>query len=374
VSSKRRARGSSSRPRILILTRLLGSLALSAVLALVGLFLWAVVARPARIRAGWVVFEAGPDSNRILRDLYHEQLIDSPLLMQTYLRLLVPWGELRPGPHLLEYGLTAREIMQRLSADPARPIEKITIVEGWNRWDIAARLEQSGIVAESAFLKAASDPELLETLDVGGDSAEGLLFPATYPFHLDSSPEDVVRKLVLQARKRIQLARAKLGAASDSNANSDSISLSEHDLVTLASVVEKETGVAEERPRIAQVFLNRLAHPEGETMGRLQSDPTAGYGCRLAPERASSCAHFDSKITPALLADPENAYNTYRHPGLPPGPIGNPGSAAIEAVLAPAGGDELYFVADGQGGHRFSRSYDEHRRAVDALRLRRRPK
>jgi UPF0755 protein len=98
----------------------------------------------------------------------------------------------------------------------------------------------------------------------------------------------------------------------------------------------------------------------------LQSDPTAGYGCLIGAGNATSCAGYAGKITPEMLRDTQNPYNTYRHPGLPPGPIGNPGEGAIEAVLAPTQSDYLYFVADGRGRHRFSRSFEEHRRAIQA--------
>ena len=135
-------------------------------------------------------------------------------------------------------------------------------------------------------------------------------------------------------------------------------------MITLASIVEAEAAVAAELPVIAGVFLNRLRDPEFRPK-RLQADPTVSYGCRLQPS-LPSCAGFDGRrITRAMLAGADNPYNTYRHEGLPPGPVGNPGLAAVEAVLAPAEHDYLYFVARGGGRHAFSATLEEHNRAVE---------
>jgi UPF0755 protein len=136
-----------------------------------------------------------------------------------------------------------------------------------------------------------------------------------------------------------------------------------HEVVTFASVVEKEAARAEERPLIASVFRNRLTDPTFKPARSLQSDPTAVYGCLVRPELAS-CRNFNGKVLPAMLRDPENAYNTYRRPGLPPGPIANPGLSALEAVLAPAATEYLFFVASGNGHHIFSRTLEEHEAAI----------
>src|SRR5690606_16335761 len=141
----------------------------------------------------------------------------------------------------------------------------------------------------------------------------------------------------------------------------------DHQLIVLASLVERETALLIESPRVARVFLNRLLFPEAETKGRLQSDPTAAYGCLVAADLAPSCRDFDGSVTPALLSDASNPYNSYRHAGLPPGPISNPGEQALRAVLSPAEGNELYFVADGKGQHSFSETFEEHRKGVERL-------
>jgi len=136
-------------------------------------------------------------------------------------------------------------------------------------------------------------------------------------------------------------------------------------VVTLASMVEKEAAVAEERPIIASVFLNRLRKDD---FARLQSDPTALYGCLAMPEKIAACDQFDGKASGALNRDVDNVYSTYVTKGLPPGPIANPGAASVEAVLNPAETSYLFFVAKGKGRHAFSESYDEHNAAVKRLR------
>ena len=333
--------------------------------AALGVFFWGVMARPARSVDGWIRFEAPADRESVVRSLYELRLIDAPLLFQIYWSTMAPWAELRPGSHLLEHGLTARALIQRLTESARRPIVNVTVVEGAQRWDIAERLQRAGVVDQERFLRAMSDPLLLQKWGISAASAEGYLFPATYPFALDSPAERVLWRMVREAKKRLHQLRSTVTPSGPAQG------LSETQLITLASVVEKETAVQSERARIAQVFYNRLADPNLETLGRLQSDPTAAYGCRLAPQAASSCATFSGKVTPRMLGDSQNTYNTYRHAGLPPGPIGNPGLEALRAALVPAAGDELYFVADGAGGHRFSRTFEEHRAAVEALRQRR---
>ncbi len=136
------------------------------------------------------------------------------------------------------------------------------------------------------------------------------------------------------------------------------------EVLTLASVVEKEAAAAVERRTIAGVFLNRLQSETFRPLQRLQADPTVSYGCIAEPDATPSCANFRGTITRAMLSDSGNRYNTYRHPGLPPTPICNPGLPSIEAVLDPEPHDYLYFVARGHGRHSFSATLEEHNEAV----------
>lgn len=239
---------------------------------------------------------------------------------------------------------------------------RVVIPEGYNRFQIAERLEQAEICTKEAFLLASTDRVLLDSLGISADSVEGYLFPATYDFFREIEASRVIERMVGEAKRRLR-------GFDRTRASAQVAALSEHEWLTLASIVEEETAIDEERARVAQVFLNRLASREGESRGRLQSDPTAAYGCLRAPE-IPSCVGFTGKVTPALLRDSGNPYNTYRHAGLPPGPISNPGERSLRAVLEPSGGAELYFVADGQGRHTFSLTYEEHLSAVEALKAR----
>ena len=139
---------------------------------------------------------------------------------------------------------------------------------------------------------------------------------------------------------------------------------STHEVIILASIVEKEAAAADEQRLVASVFFNRLLDREFRPARRLQSDPTAAYGCMVAPGRAPSCKASARGVTASMLRDAANPYNTYAHPGLPPGPIGNPGESAILAVLDPAQTDFLFFVARGAGRHHFSRTLEQHNQAI----------
>jgi UPF0755 protein len=215
-----------------------------------------------------------------------------------------------------------------------------------------------------AFRKAVAEPALLRELGISGPSAEGYLFPASYGLLLDSDAREVVRVLVAEAKSRLQKLFQDHPGRFEQLAHDEAFS--EADVLTLASMIEKEAQANEERKLIASVFFNRLHDPEFRPARMLQSDPTASYGCLVHAADIPSCAGFHGAVTPALLRDPSNPYNTYRHAGLPPGPIANPGEASIEAVLAPAQTDYLYFVAKGGGHHTFSRTFAEHREAVEA--------
>lgn len=278
-----------------------------------------------------------------------------------------------PGPHLLGPA-TPKELAAMLCRGSGRNTAKVTLPEGVNRFTVADRLAAAGVVAREAFLRASADRALLGSLGIdrpaladaavasAADSAEGFLFPATYQLHLDSDPAELVRVLVREADRRFRQVADKHPQGAGALA---AMALSRRQIVALASMVEKEAAAAEERPIIASVFLNRLRDPE---LPRLQSDPTAVYGCYAMPERIPACRGFDGKATPEINRDPQNAFSTYVISGLPPGPIANPGDASLEAVLAPADTRFRYFVAKGGGRHTFSETYAEHLEAVRQLR------
>ena len=259
---------------------------------------------------------------------------------------------------------------QRGSPGAARKT-KLTIPEGFTRFDVARRLEAAEVCERAAFVAASQTPALLAELRLKGDSAEGFLFPATYDLAKDSDPDQLVRRFVEEDARRLDAVERQHPEGPLVLAREFAFGTLE--IVTLASMVEKEAAVAEERPIIASVFLNRLRDP-AFTRHVLQSDPTSGYGCQRARELAelhlasfaapSSCADYTGKITPAMNQDPLNPYSTYVHEGLPPGPIANPGQAALAAVLAPADTHYFYFVARGAGRHAFAETYEEHKKNI----------
>jgi UPF0755 protein len=322
-------------------------------------------------RAVEIDWPAGVDSEEAAALLETAGLIDNHDAMAIFLRTTGGTASFVPGPHLIPQGKSPWQIRQLLSRSPERPMARVVLPEGFHRFDIADRLEKLGVTGRRAFLRASADPTLIAELAIDKDgsamaeSAEGYLFPATYDLHVDSDPADLVRRLVTESDRRwaTLAAKHKDGLAS----LGATLGWGRREVITLASMVEKEAAVDEERPVIASVFLNRLLNPEFRPK-RLQSDPTSTYGCLAFPEEAPSCAGFQGKSTPAINQDPNNRYSTYVRERLPPGPIANPGAASIAAVLAPAATKYLYFVASGGGRHSFTEDLASHNEAVRKLR------
>lgn len=244
--------------------------------------------------------------------------------------------------------------------------KRVTFPEGATRFEMAQRLQDAQICLKSAFLAATEDRLLLAELGVHAESAEGYLFPATYTWPKDSDPRDVVRRMKREFDKRTRDLFAAPVALSATPEGWDARAR-----LILASMVEKEAQAPEERGHIAGVMMLRLTSPSFPSR-LLQSDPTAAYPCQRAKEMGglapAPCASYTGTIAPALLHDTSNAYSTYTHAGLPPGPICNPGLAAIRAAVFPDATDDLYFMARGGGRHTFSKTYEEHQRAVRAYR------
>jgi UPF0755 protein len=288
-------------------------------------------------------------------------LTEHPRLFAVYLRFTGGAGQVVAGTHLLTDDLSPRDLTLRLERSIRAGHVRVTIPEGFTRFDIARRLQSMHVCTLRKFLEATSNRELLGDLHVDADSAEGFLFPATYDFAPDDDPVDVVRRMKAEFDKRWDvLERRNQPGLLDLTRT---LGWATPQIVTLASMVEKEAAVDDERGVIASVFLNRLRDPSF-TPKVLQCDPTAGYGCLVAPEKAPSCAAYAGKITHDIVSDPANPYNTYKHEGLPPGPIANPGAKSIESVMNPATTRYFYFVARGEGRHTFSETYAAHTAAV----------
>jgi len=243
---------------------------------------------------------------------------------------------IRPGRYHLPVGTGERRALKLLSGEePA--LVMVTIPEGYTMEQIAATLAERGICRADSFLAACAETSLLREFAVFVPTAEGYLFPETYEFLTGSPPPEVVRNMIRQFRT--VMAELKPQATTR---------LTDHEFVTLASIVEREAQVPTEFPRIAGVFANRLRRGIP-----LQSCATVEY---LLPERKGILTVADTRI--------ESPYNTYLHSGLPPGPICNPGRRALAAALNPERHDYLFFVSRGDGTHIFSRTLSEHAAAT----------
>jgi UPF0755 protein len=308
-----------------------------------------------------VLIPGSPSPGDLATALAAAGVVRSPRLFALWVRVTGGAASVAPGPHLLTDDASPRELMARLERRSAGGSVRVTFPEGWTRFEMARRLQEKHVVSLREFLVATTDASLLDELGVTGDSAEGFLFPATYDLPLDGDARDVVRRMKREFDRRWDL----LSHAHSSSLNDvmTSAGLGVRDVVTLASMVEKEAAVDDERGLIASVFLNRLRDPAFHPK-RLECDPTAVYGCVVAPEKAASCASFAGKATAAIEHDPDNPYSTYTHEGLPPGPIANPGARALEAVMAPASTHFFFFVAKGDGRSVFSETYEAHAGAV----------
>jgi len=242
----------------------------------------------------------------------------------------------RSGDYRFEQPLSPIEVLALLRS-PTAALHRVTIPEGSTLEQIAVILANAGFGGADQFLCLAHDPAFLLSVDVPASGLEGYLFPDTYAFAWSTLPERILTSMVDRFREQTAALQAlRLDAG-----------MSEEDMVVLGSIIEKEAGVAEERAMVSAVFHNRLH------LGMpLQSDPTALYGRDIHGTPSAADMTVDSP------------YNTYLHPGLPPGPICNPGLASLQAALMPAKVPYLYFVARKDGTHAFSRTLEEHNRAV----------
>jgi UPF0755 protein len=217
---------------------------------------------------------------------------------------------------------------------------KVLVKEGATIKQIAKLLEEAGLISAESFITTSRDQTLLKTAGIKHDSFEGYLFPETYLFSRPITAKDVIWRMLEEGDNRWP---------TEYTERADQLNMVRHEVLTLASIIEKESGNFQEQPTIASVFHNRL----GQGM-RLQADPTVIYGLE----------NFDGNIRKADLSNPHR-YNTYVHFGLPPGPICNPGASAIKAALYPTETAYLFFVSNGQGSHIFSATLQEHNNAVN---------
>jgi UPF0755 protein len=270
-------------------------------------------------------------------ELQERQLITSKSLFLIWARTMGYGRHIKAGEYQLSSAMSPIQILQVLNKGMV-VTHPVTIPEGFTIQQIGAALAQKRLVDKQKFTELALDPEIAGRYGISSASLEGYLFPDTYHFSRGLPAMDIIDVMVRRLLEVLVPHRERM----------KELGMSLEELITLASIVEKETGSAEERPIIASVFLNRLARNM-----RLESDPTVIYGI----------SGFDGNLTRDHLSG-DTPYNTYVNRGLPPGPIASPGKEAILAVLYPADTNYLYFVSKNDGTHHFSATLEEHNRAV----------
>jgi UPF0755 protein len=332
-------------------------------LAVVGVTAWRYGDRPAGTARGPVTVEIPPGASagEVATRLKAVGLIGNPAVFRLYAGQRGVAGRFKAGRYEIAAPASPKAILDTLVKGVADELVAVVIPPGKNLVEVAEILEAAHIAGKDELVAKASDPVFVAELGLPGTTLEGYLYPDTYRLRQRTPPGRALIPLVRRHRQvfgELRAAHAKGVADLKRTLNFD-----DHKLVVLASIVEKETGRGEERPRIAQVFINRLRMPAFSPK-LLQTDPTIIYGCTVAMPRSAACAKWDGRIRRIQLDDRENPYNTYTHTGLPPGPISNPGRAALEAVMAPDGTPYLYFVARNDGTHQFSRTVAEHNAAV----------
>ncbi|HEX4462326.1 MAG TPA: endolytic transglycosylase MltG [Polyangia bacterium] len=309
-----------------------------------------------------VVVEKGLTLREIARRLADKGLIDHPSWFRFYANERGLAQKIRAGDYELTSAMSPKELLDRLVEGV--PVEEIavTIPEGKNMEQVAEILGASGICSAADALKVMRDAGLARSLGVPNATFEGYLYPDTYRFRAGTSALKVVTQMVKHGH---DVLAALMKEHADGVAMlKKQYNFDEREIVLMASLVEKETARTEERPRIAGVFLNRLRLPTF-VPHLLQTDPTIVYGCTVPVKKSAACQKFEGRIRRAQLDDKDNPYNTYTHEGLPPGPISNPGRAALLAVLAPDETPYLYFVSKNDGTHYFSKTRAEHEAAVN---------
>ncbi|MGA7364558.1 MAG: endolytic transglycosylase MltG [Candidatus Sulfotelmatobacter sp.] len=326
--------------------RFLG-LILVAVLAFAGWFAWALLTPVEPPGKTYVMLRPGFSTHRIAAELKSAGVIRSE-------KAFILWHyfhrhrSLKAGEYLFEKPANIIDLQKRLRRGDVY-YRTVVVPEGFTIFDIARAVEAAGLGPADDFLKVAQpDTALIADLTPNAPSLEGYLFPDTYEFSRMQTMHEIAATMVRQFRQvanQIGLIPIPPG-------------LTDEDIertVTMASIIEKETAVPEERPLVASVYYNRLAKKIA-----LDADPSIIYAELLAGTYTGALHHDDMRFN--------SPYNTYTHTGLPPGPIGNPGKSALEAAMHPADSDYYYFVADAAGHHRFARTIEEHNKNVAAYR------
>ncbi len=284
-----------------------------------------------------VTVEIGDTFGKINKRLYDKDIIHNTRLFHYYAKYKDYMNKFRAGSYRIPTGATIPDVLEIL-VHGTPLLNTVTIPEGKNMYEVASIIERDGITSAESILALAKDPNFVKELGLEGNTLEGYLFPETYSFAAGTPARQVLKTMIDLFNKK----------TSDINFNHPF--LTKHQVVVLASMVEKETGAKVERPAIAGVFTNRL-----KKKMRLESDPTTIYGI---------WERYQGNIKKSDLQE-VTPYNTYKIPALPVGPIANPSLEAIQAVLNPEQNEFLFFVSKNDGTHIFSKTYKDHAAAVN---------
>ena len=285
------------------------------------------------------VVKRGASLRNTAKALETNGLIQSARALELWSRITKQSNEIRAGEYDLSASQSATDILETLTQGETKHYT-LVLPEGLTVKQSISRIAELGLVKEAELTKLAFDPQFTRSLGIPAKNLEGYLFPESYRLERGISAQELLQHLVEHFFSLWKELQAK---AKERN-------LSMHQVVTLASIVEKETSKSAERPRIAGVFHNRLKRGM-----KLESDPTVIYGI----------PNFDGNLRRIHLEDGSNVYNTYRIPALPPGPIANPGADALRAVVEPESNQFIFFVSKNDGTHFFSKTYREHVNAVN---------
>jgi UPF0755 protein len=286
----------------------------------------------------------GASFSQVTDTLSERGVIRTPALFKAYARIRNATGGVKPGTYAFRPGTSWSQILSDLNAGRVLTA-RIVIPEAWDLRGIAPRIAAMTGLEEDSVMYVLTDTAVARRLGVPGPTLEGYLYPATYTFPLSMVLDTILARMVATYQRAWTPER---------RARADSMGLSEREVVTLASIIEKEARRREEMPTISAVYHNRLRRN-----WRLEADPTVQYALGEHQQRLLY-SHID--------ATADNPYNTYRIFGLPPGPIGSPSASGIDAALQPAAVDFMFFVARPDGSHIFTRTLDEHNRARAAVR------
>ena len=318
-----------------------------------GVWVWYCITKPYQgfaTEGAFVTVPHGASSRGVARMLESNGVVRSAIAFEIYARRH-PRRSLEAGEYFFDHAASSRDVFWKLAKGDVYQTP-FTVREGETLYDIAHDLEAGHFLSADDFVRAASDPMMVRDMDPHARTLEGFLFPATY--ELPRHPVAVELTAAMVKKFKEQWARLSPPMAGDDKTRlSSGYPISS--IVTLASLVERETPKKEERPLVAGVFENRLRKDM-----MLQCDPTVIYALEQEGRYNGTLAGADLHLN--------SPYNTYEHTGLPPGPIGNPGEASLRAALQPAQTDFLYFVANTQGGHFFSATLEEHNRNVTKYR------